>query len=794
MESALGDMNSRATKPIPAVPTTSSSAWGPLLRGHMDQILPVIDKWRNSLDTLLVFRFRTEQQRPIRLQVALFSAVITTFIAQSLSGLSEDPADTTNQHLANITKILLSIHSVDIAKMGGLNLTQAAQFKPEPHVVRTNFYWSLALISSISVACLTVMTRGSLAKILRSTHTETYQKLAEFHSRWNQVDKFLGPTIETLLQLLVVPVVLFLIGLLDTLMSASLPLLQSSILIFMAGIIACICFFGVATFAVYIITRGSFDDSDAFLNSWFLSWLPICKNTTEPEPSNVTDQPKLQADFAKRHSFLKRVVSWFPLKFRGSEISTQALDLEAGSSNIPRIPLLSRWKLCSNSRGNNIVGSNSIPHVPEGVGQHPLLAARYQETFHAVICTIHDDEALDQAIAILPSLIQERRLGVGPGRDLNATPHEVKTLLHLLSMDVSIRCNVAAADIILDSISPDRLNKLPGEISHMTNTILSLVVSLVRKARLPHQDGHEEFEILCVDAPALALLVIPFSNIRQFEDPADLERLRLEAVNHAYDCLVFKMEEMEDYLQTRNKAFLSVVEEINVDLTTTLLQIGNAHSYMPFLLDLLPVKLGTGINDDLGPNYECFLAVLGLMFTPTVSQLSLKFMVDSIRAVIIYHKDHFRGTPQESLDLFLVTEKLLHILNGSLIDFYHSEGVGWEDLFQTCVALVLFMFDTNLHGSFQNMPGLRTQGTYSSVPRLLHGVIIEILNHIRRAGDESRPPADFGRENVLLSDETKAFLLSIEPRAGYYNLTEKNDLLNAFRSLDPSLPPWPYVI
>ncbi|KAG6899813.1 hypothetical protein C0993_006580 [Termitomyces sp. T159_Od127] len=329
--------------------------------------------------------------------------------------------------------------------------------------------------------------------------------------------------------------------------------------------------------------------------------------------------------------------------------------------------------------------------------------------------------------------------------------------------------------------------------SHMTNTILGLVNSLVQKARFPHQDGHGEFETLCVDAPALALLVVPFSNISQFEDPVDLERLRLEAVNHAYDCLVSKMEEMHDYLQAPHKAFLSVVEEMNVDLNTTLLQIGNAHSNVPLMLNLLPVKLGTGIHDDLGTNYECFLAVLQLIFTPTVSQLTLKFMVDSIRGVIIYHKDHFCGTPLESRDLFLVTEKLLRILADSLMDSYHSEGVGWEDLFQTCVTLVLSMFDPNLHGSPQNVQGLRAQYTYPSAPRLLHGVIIEILSHIRRAGDESYPPDDFGPENVLLSNETKAFLLSIELGAGNYNVMEKTDLLNAFRSLDPSLPPWPHV-
>ncbi|KAG6898528.1 hypothetical protein C0993_006207 [Termitomyces sp. T159_Od127] len=415
--------------------------------------------------------------------------------------------------------------------------------------------------------------------------------------------------------------------------------------------------------------------------------------------------------------------------------------------------------------------------------------------------------------------MQERRLGAGTGRDLNATPHEVRTLLHLLSMDVSIRCNVAAANIISTSVSLDRLNKLPAfhydpvsildlitalclaakrnltSRSQMTNTILHLLISLIREARLPggvHRDEYEEFKILCFNAPALALLVIPFSDIHQFDDRADLERLRLEVVNHAYDCLVSKMEEMDDYLLDPDKAFLSVVEEMNVDLTTTLLQIGNVHSCLPFLLDLLPVKLGTGLRDESGSNYECFLAFLELVFTPNVSRLPLKFMVNSIRAVIVYHKDDFRGSSPESLDLFVVTEKILQFLSDSLIDFYQSEALAWESLFQTCVTLVLFVFDTNLHRRPQNMPGLPSQ-SYLSAPRLLHGVIIEILNHIQRAGNEARPPVGFVLENFLLSSETKAFLLSIELRAGVYNLTEKTDLLDAFRLLDPSLSPWPYV-
>lgn len=42
-------------QPIPTVTATSSSAWGPLLRSHLNHIQPTVDRWRGTLDTLLVF-------------------------------------------------------------------------------------------------------------------------------------------------------------------------------------------------------------------------------------------------------------------------------------------------------------------------------------------------------------------------------------------------------------------------------------------------------------------------------------------------------------------------------------------------------------------------------------------------------------------------------------------------------------------------------------------------------------------------------------------------------------------
>lgn len=42
-------------KSIPSVTALSSSAWNPLLNSTLNRIEPIIDRWRGSLDVLLVF-------------------------------------------------------------------------------------------------------------------------------------------------------------------------------------------------------------------------------------------------------------------------------------------------------------------------------------------------------------------------------------------------------------------------------------------------------------------------------------------------------------------------------------------------------------------------------------------------------------------------------------------------------------------------------------------------------------------------------------------------------------------
>lgn len=162
-------------QPIPPAPSaTSSAAWSPLLRSHLDQIQPIVDRWRGTLDTILVFVSRIYYVIASTIiiyppsQIALFSAIVTTFFVQSLTGLSQDPGDRTNELLQNLTEIIISISPVNVAQ---LNIPSPTPFQPEGSAVRLNFYWSISLILSVSAQ---MPARSAEFTLLTSLCTDRY--------------------------------------------------------------------------------------------------------------------------------------------------------------------------------------------------------------------------------------------------------------------------------------------------------------------------------------------------------------------------------------------------------------------------------------------------------------------------------------------------------------------------------------------------------------------------------------------------------------------------------------------
>ncbi|KAJ7730605.1 hypothetical protein DFH07DRAFT_756233, partial [Mycena maculata] len=199
----------KSRQPIPEVPATSGSAWNALLRSTMtDSIQPKAEGWRSGLDALLVF-------------LGLFSGIITAFIIPSLLSLQPDEMARTNEILTNMTTIIIAISGQTAADM---NLTQSTIFVPEASDVRFNFYLTLSLIISLSIAALAISCRGFLNLVSSSNHSKAVERLTDIRTRWKAAERSLGPAIESLPQLLIIPVLLFILGLLDSLFSTALQL------------------------------------------------------------------------------------------------------------------------------------------------------------------------------------------------------------------------------------------------------------------------------------------------------------------------------------------------------------------------------------------------------------------------------------------------------------------------------------------------------------------------------------------------------------------------------------------
>ncbi|KAG6828663.1 hypothetical protein H0H87_001352 [Tephrocybe sp. NHM501043] len=775
---------------VATVPATSSSAWTALLLGHMETIQPTIDKWRGTLDTVLLF-------------VALFSSVVTTFYVQAVQGLSEDPAIKTNQLIANLTDIILILHGTDMAK---LNMAkEMAPFAPENITIRTTFYWSLALIISISIASIAVTARAFLAKIPRSSHRQAYQKLTELRFRWEHAEKFLGPIIGVLLQGLVVPVLLFIIGLLDTIITDSLPVSSGwRHIVFLCGLISCTVCVCVGLLALYTVTFGSFQSPRSFLDLWRRPTTPISRvNPSSHQPCTLPVENGL--------SPVNKTVSGFrpaPILGRDSPLENRATDLEAASI-VDQSDSSMFVKFMSIFPQSGRPSNQPTQTDEKVVGERQLLAPKHHATYHAIICRLHDDNVLDQAIAALPSLIEERKRAMPRGEPLNVEEKEVETFKHLLSMDASAQCNLLAAKTIVTALTYDHVNRLPvfrfkpslmvalidtlrvaaqrnaTSGSEMALATLHLLESSMGRASVFDQDEsinphpfNSSFRALCTRAPLLGLLFVPFNELKLYEKTSELDRVRLQVLNFAYDGLVSEM--MTRY-RDKDKDLTSQLSWYMRDTDVVycfhdMLRL-RLISDTPFLLSLNPVKLGHEMQMKLGSNYDCYHSILDLIFTPDLSQISLNLLARSVCDIVEYHRDHFDGTVVESIDLFMETRDIFDLLNNALDNFIEEkeggmrEHGGWQLLVDTSVLLLDFLFDGR-HATL-----LLEQ---FSPPLYFHRSIVKTLRQVQKLSKGSSAP---------VSEKTRAFLSAIE--AGDHDFEmDKFELLNAFRMLDPLLPEW----
>jgi hypothetical protein len=139
-------------QPIPEVPASNSSAWNALLGSTLTETIePRVERWRSGLDALLVFvgvPLAIIELKLTQAKLGLFSAIVTAFLVNSLTGLTQDKADRTNELLVNLTDVVIALSGKPAS---GLNMTYPAIFRPDSSDVRVNAFWSLSLTFSVRV-------------------------------------------------------------------------------------------------------------------------------------------------------------------------------------------------------------------------------------------------------------------------------------------------------------------------------------------------------------------------------------------------------------------------------------------------------------------------------------------------------------------------------------------------------------------------------------------------------------------------------------------------------------------
>ncbi|KAJ6608282.1 hypothetical protein B0H10DRAFT_527746 [Mycena sp. CBHHK59/15] len=239
-------------QPIPEVPATNSSAWNALLWSTLaETIEPRVDRWRSGLDALLVF-------------LGLFSAIVTAFFVNSVDSLTENKVARTNELLVNLTDIILALGGESASN---LTFIRPVTFSPDPSDVRVNAFLSLSLTFSLSIAALAIACRGFLNMITWSRYKKASSRLTDIWTRWNAADHVLRPAIEALPQLLILPVVLFIIGILDLLFSSARQLCPPPPLILVASCLSVICITVVAALLCFTIVDGSIHPTSSAFQS-----------------------------------------------------------------------------------------------------------------------------------------------------------------------------------------------------------------------------------------------------------------------------------------------------------------------------------------------------------------------------------------------------------------------------------------------------------------------------------------------------------------------------------------------
>ncbi|KAG8793212.1 hypothetical protein FRC12_003502 [Ceratobasidium sp. 428] len=137
----------------------------------------MIDGRNSSLDVMLIF-------------AALFSAISTAFIIESLGGLRPDPADSSAQTLLLMSQTLTAIANGQPAPSPPADTFNPRPFSPPRSAVVVNVLWLLSLSLSVAVSLVAMLAKDWCHKFMSGRSGPMYEQARKRQEKWNGMERW----------------------------------------------------------------------------------------------------------------------------------------------------------------------------------------------------------------------------------------------------------------------------------------------------------------------------------------------------------------------------------------------------------------------------------------------------------------------------------------------------------------------------------------------------------------------------------------------------------------------------
>ncbi|KAF5327858.1 hypothetical protein D9619_004774 [Psilocybe cf. subviscida] len=166
----------------------------------------VCDGWRSEIGNLLIF-------------AGLFSSVVTGFLIESYTSLSQDPNDVNAWYMQ---QILIQLHNANTHDIAALNapIPSPPTFSPSSRDVRINVFWFMSLSLNVAVVIIGILCTQWIQEYKRDTSLDPQDAIALRHIQREGLYSWKVPYILRALPVMLhFALILFFVGLVDLLWS-----------------------------------------------------------------------------------------------------------------------------------------------------------------------------------------------------------------------------------------------------------------------------------------------------------------------------------------------------------------------------------------------------------------------------------------------------------------------------------------------------------------------------------------------------------------------------------------------